>query len=126
MRALLVALAAVIGLTFVACGGGAPADTRAEGPAPVARIVFLDQEECCACTRDRTDATWAALQGALENDRQVPVERIHSDTQAELAGPYLTLRPMMVVPGLYFLDADDQLVEMLQGELTAEAIGAPL
>lgn len=126
MRASLVALAILIGLWIVACGGGTSVDTTAEERAPVAKIVFLDQEECCACTRERTDATWAALQGALENNRQVPVQRVHSDTQTDVAGPYLALRPMMVVPGLYFLDADDQLVEMLQGELTSEAIGALL
>ncbi len=126
MRALFATLAVAIGFTIVACGGAATVDSGGADRAAVARIVFVDQEECCACTRDRTDATWAALQGALETSPKVPVQRIHSDTEAGAAGPYLALRPMMVVPGLYFLDADGQLIEMLQGELTAEAIGALL
>lgn len=126
MRWLAAAALLVVGLQAVGCGGASEVGAAAEASAAVARIVFVDQEECCACTRDRTDATWAALQGALGSQPQVPVERIHSDTQAEAAGPYLAMQPMMVVPGLYFLDAEGQLVEMLQGELTAEAIGTLL
>jgi len=121
------ALACVLGLGLAACGG-AKADAPAESTtaAEVARIVFIDQEECCECTRERTDATWAALSQALETSATVPVERIHSDSQKTEAQPYLDMRPMMVVPGIYFLDADGGLIEMLQGEQTAEQIADPL
>ena len=120
-------IACALGLWLAACGGDKaepPAEPTAA--ADVARIVFIDQEECCECTRKRTDATWAALNEALEGRADVPVERVHSDSQEAQAQPYLDMRPMMVVPGLYFLDAEGDLVEMLQGELTAEQIAVAL
>jgi hypothetical protein len=91
----------------------------------VARIVFLAKENCCACTQRAQDASWAAIQEAL-GGAAIPVERIHFDTQAEQAAPYRELRPMMAPPGIYFLDAAGGLVDMLQGEVTAEAVRAVL
>lgn len=124
----------VIAMVLPACGGGsAETDTAASETAAVtgvnklvAKIVFVDQEEACDCTRARIDATWAALQLALEGREGLPVERIHGDTQEPEAKPYLEMRPLMVAPGLYFLDADGGLVEQLQGELTEGQIGALL
>ena len=137
------AMALLLGLALCACGGeqasaqAAPTDPSAgDTPAPteqpakaataVAKIVFVDQEVCCNCTRERIDGTWAELQKALEAGPEVPVERIHGDTQEEQARPYLDMRPLMVAPGLYFLDADGGLVEMFQGELTEAQIAAVL
>lgn len=133
--------ALLLGLFLFACGGEptgasgepvAPTDEAASSsPEPageaamvVAKIVFLDQKECCDCTRARIDGTWAELQVALGTDAPLPVERIHMDTQPTAAEPFLALRPTMVPPGLYFLDADGALVEMLQGELTEAQIAS--
>jgi len=88
----------------------------------VAKIGFLDQVQCCKCTRDRIEKSWAALQVALGN-RSIPVERVHLDSQAALAKPYSQLRSYQVVPAIYFLDDRGKLLEMLQGEVSAEAIG---
>ena len=133
----------LMGLAIAACGGeqataqAAPAEPPAgdvgatpaqpaKVKAAVAKIVFVDQEVCCKCTRERIDNTWAELTKALEGGPEVPVERIHADSQEEQAKPYLDMRPLMVAPGLYFLDADGGLVEILQGELTAGQIAAVL
>ena len=125
-------------LLLPACGGGsaeidtatletaAATDEDEPSAKSVAKIVFVDQEEACDCTRARIDATWSTLQLALEGREGTPVERIHSDTQELQARPYLDMRPLMVAPGLYFLDADGGLVEQLQGELTEGQIGALL
>ena len=56
----------------------------------------------------------------------VPVERIHVDTQAEQAAPYRSMQAMMAVPGIYFLDAAGGLLGMLQGEVTADQVRAIL
>jgi len=110
-----------------ACGNPpTTTDAPATADKPVAKIVFLDQEQCCDCTRERIDGTWSELTAALGEGSEVPVERIHNDTQEDLARPYLDLRPMMVAPGLYFLDPDGGLIEMLQGELTQAQITAVL
>lgn len=129
--------------TSQAATGGPPAQaatTASEGPVAadpsgaaavstpasrVARIAFLDKENCCACTQRAQDASWAALQAAL-GGAAIPVERIHFDTQAAQADSYRSLRPMMASPGIYFLDAAGGLVDLLQGEVTADQVRAVL
>lgn len=116
-----------VGWMMCACGSSqATNDAQAEPARVVAKIVFVGQEECCKCTRERIDGTWNELTAALGEGSELPVERIHGDSQAALAQPYLDLRPMMVAPGLYFLDADGGLIEMLQGELTQAQIAEVL
>ena len=117
--------------TAAADGPATPAEAGPESVAAaaapvVAKVVFVDQEEACACTRKRIDGTWAALQEALQDHQDLPVERIHGDTQEEQAKVYLDLRPLMVAPGVYFLDADGGLIDQLQGELTATQIAEML
>jgi hypothetical protein len=92
----------------------------------VAKIVFIDKQEACDCTRKRIDDTWAALQSVLGPSPTLPVERIHVDTQAAQAEAYTLLKPLMVPPGIYFVDAHDAVVEMLQGEVKAEQVTAVL
>jgi hypothetical protein len=86
------------------------------------KIVFIDKEHGCQCTAKRVDAAWAALQAVVAGKDVPSVERVHVDTQPEMAEPYGKLRPMIAVPALYFMDAKDGLVELLQGEVTSEQI----
>jgi|GEM_PF-583818 len=96
--------------------GKSAAAVVSKAPA-LAKIVFVDQVECCNCTQDRIDATWKALTEAVGEPPVIPVERIHSDTQPELAAEYTTFKPIMVIPAVYFVGADGSVLEMLQGEL---------
>jgi hypothetical protein len=103
------------------------APATAKQPAvTTSQIVFIDKEHGCQCTAKRVDTAWMALQTAIAGKVTPSVERIHVDTQAELAAPYGKLRPMMAVPALYFLDAKLGLVELLQGEVTVDQIQAVL
>lgn len=55
----------------------------------VSRIVFLDLEDCCDCTRNRIDTSWNTLQAVLSGETgSPPVERIHMDSQSDGAVPY--------------------------------------
>jgi hypothetical protein len=99
----------------------APAATAA-----VARVVFIDKENACQCTQKRVDAAWTVLQGALAGRKDVSVERIHIDTEMMRVAPYRQMRPMMVLPAMYFLDGSGVLVEMLQGEVTPGQVVAVL
>ena len=93
----------------------------------VARIVFIDKENCCQCTQDRIDASWAALQAALAGRASpVPVERVHVDTQPELAAQYRNKQAFMALPAVYLLDGSGNVVELLQGELTHAQVSAAL
>ncbi len=101
---------------------------RAATPSPggLTKVVFMDKENACTCTRKRTDDTWAALQAALGTPPKLPVERLHVDTQAEQAAPYTSAKPLMVPPGIYFVDGQQNVVELLQGEVSAAEVTAVL
>lgn len=88
----------------------------------VARIVFIDEEQACECTRDRIFISWNALQAALGGGSSIAVERIHRDTQAERAERYRSLQPTVTVPGIYLLDDNGAVIELLQGEVTEERV----
>jgi hypothetical protein len=92
----------------------------------VARIVFVDKEKACACTRARIDRSWKALTTVVGFPPVPEVERIHMDSQPEKAAPYQKQRPIMVPPAIYFLDKQNKLVQMLQGEVKNEQVQATL
>jgi hypothetical protein len=93
----------------------------------VHRIVFLDQESCCDCTKERQAAAWQVLQDVLAQRKLKPaIEVVHSDVALDDAQMYRDLKPTMVMPGFYFFDANQMLVEHLQGEVTAEQLIAIL
>jgi hypothetical protein len=99
------------------------ADGRATAGSQIMSVVYVDQESCCDCTRERQDKTWGNLQAALGTVENPPkIEVVHLDTEAESAQLYVDLKPIMVPPGLYFFDGSEVLVEMLQGELSQEQI----
>lgn len=124
MHRLLAALALTVALP--ACGqrSSAPAAVASTG-AKVARVVFVDKEKACDCTRKRVDAGWATLSQALAG-RDLPVERVYSDTQAAAVEPLRQLKPFMALPAAYLVAPDGSLVALLQGEWTTEQLAAVL
>jgi hypothetical protein len=106
----------------------AAAKVAAAAPAPkeVAKIVFVDQVEACKCTTKRIAESWQALVAVVGDPPSVPVERVHLDTEQEKADVYEEMRPLVVPPGIYFLDENEALIELLQGEVKAEQIAAIL
>jgi len=128
MRLAVIVLLSLLPLPACAKGRGVPAAAMAATPvtSKVARVVFMDKEHACECTRKRVDDTWAALQTALGTPPKLPIERIHIDTQAAQAAPYTGAKPLMVPPGIYFVDQQQHVVELLQGEVKTEEITAVL
>lgn len=88
----------------------------------VARIVFVDLEKCCACTRKRIDKSYKALTDVVGFPPVPDVERIHMDTKQAKAAPYKKLKPIMVPPAIYFLDKQGKLATFLQGEITQQQV----
>ncbi len=106
-----------------ASAAGAPEAKPKAPEGRVKRIVFLDQEECCECTRNRQNTSWNNLQQAIDGvAAKPPVEVIHVDSQADLAAPYKDLEALMVTPGIYFFDHQENLLEMVQGEVSREQV----
>ena len=132
MRSL--ALVPVLLLLAASCEQAKPPPAQPTTSAPaavasapkVAKVVFIDKEHACDCTKKRIDGTWAALQSTLGTPTSLPVERIHLDTEAAQAEAYTLLKPLMVPPGVYFVDGRDAVVDLLQGEVTTEQISAVL
>ena len=117
------ALLTALVLSVSACQKGKGQAANQSSTNVVAKVVFVDQEECCECTQNRIDGTWAVLSTALEG-REIDVERLHRDTQEADVAKYHEMRPIMVVPAVYFLDSEGKIVEVLQGEVTEEQIKA--
>jgi len=106
-----------------AAAQGAPVNSAA---VKVARIVFVGKEHACDCTRKTVDGAWAVLQKALGTPAKLPVERLHVDTETAKVEPYRQQKPIMALPAIYFVDSKNAVIEMLQGEVTAEQVGAAL
>jgi hypothetical protein len=97
---------------------GAPTQHKAR----VASIVFVGQKDACSCDRERIDKVWQALQGVLGQGKNVAVKRLQIDVDDAETDIYDDMRPIMVLPGLYFLDDKGELVELLQGEVDERKI----
>ncbi len=93
-----------------------------QAQATVARIVFVGQQEACKCARTRIDVTWKALQAALEGRPPVPVEQITMDQDEDDFDRYDEIQSLIVPPGIYFFDADGELITLLQGEQSKQQI----
>lgn len=94
--------------------------------ARVERIAFVDQEEACECTHKRIDDSWAALQAGMKQSREVPVQRIHRDTEPIDVGPLQAKRKFVAVPAIFLLDGSGEVIDMLQGEVSDAEIAAAL
>jgi hypothetical protein len=92
--------------------------------AQVVRIVFVGKEHACDCTRKKVDTALAALQSVLGTPPKLPIEMLKVDTEEDKVEPYRKQRPMMAIPAIYFVDGKSGVVEMLQGEITAEQIAS--
>jgi hypothetical protein len=117
--------------TPAARAGEPSASAKPESPAkvkvrPVARIVFIGQKQSCDCTKKRIEASWKALHSVNGDGRKLPVTRLDWDVDEKEADRYIKMRSLMVIPGIYFLDGQDKLIDMLQGETTEKQIAAIL
>ena len=92
----------------------------------VAKVVFVGKQNACDCTRKRVEASWAALQEALGTPTRVPVGRLRVDTEGSKVEPYRKQRPMVALPAIYFVDGENVVLELLQGEVTKQQIVAAL
>ena len=120
-------IALFLSVAAFATGCNAPASTPAApaalqvAKAPISKIVFIDKERACECTQKSIAASWSALQAALTGVT-IPVERIHMDTQEAFAAGYKDKRPMMAIPGIYFVAESGSVIELLQGDVTTSQI----
>jgi hypothetical protein len=95
-----------------------PAPNEAVAPgARIEKIVFVDMAEACECTNKRTAKSWEALEAAL-GSTTIALERIHMDEDDAKAAVYTAKKPMVTAPAVYFLDAQGNILTVLQGEIT--------
>jgi len=99
----------------------APAQPEPKG-VKVARIVFVGKKNACECTRKRVDDSFAALQTVLEGRSEIAVQRLQVDVDEAGVKQYRELRPIMVLPAIYLLEASGALIDVLQGEVTVEQL----
>ena len=102
-----------------------PATAQA-GPTRVTKVVFIGQKDSCKCTRERIDKTWPVVDSVLKGYKDITVRKIQIDVEAEEADRYDEMKSIMIAPGIFFMDKDDKLVEMIQGEVSADQVLAAL
>lgn len=68
------------------------------------------------------DASWKALSQALGKPPKVPVDQYYMDIDEEAVQNLQSQVRFMVVPAIYFLDAKNRVVTLLQGEITANQV----
>jgi hypothetical protein len=88
----------------------------------VKRIVFVGKEHACDCTRKTVEGSLATLQKALGTPAKVPMERLQIDTEAEKVRPYQQQKAILTLPAIYFLDDQNRVLDLLQGEVTEEQV----
>ncbi len=98
-----------------------PAEEAPASLSAVHHVVFIGQAQACACTKDRVATSWAALQEVVAS-QPLPVERLDVRDDAKRVRELTAMHRFVAVPAVYFLADDGSLVEMLQGELSAEMI----
>jgi hypothetical protein len=96
--------------------------TTSNATAEVAKIVFVGKEHACDCTRKKVETALVALQQVLGTPFKIPVEMLKVDTEEEKVEPYRKQKPMMAVPAIYFVNGKGDVIDMLQGEITAEQV----
>ncbi len=101
--------------------GGAPSLAK-DVAAKAARIVFVGKEHACDCTRKKVDTALSGLAQILGEPPSIPIEMLKADTQQEKVEPFRQQRPMLAIPAIYFVDAKGSVLDMLQGEITADQI----
>jgi hypothetical protein len=92
----------------------------------ITKIIFVGKQYPCDCTRTRIENSWAALQEALGTTSRLPVQKLQSDTEDSKVWPYQQQKPIVTLPAIYFLDKTDNVIELLQGEVTKEQIAGVL
>ena len=108
----------------VRTAGASSAAGAASTKAAVTRVVFIGKKEACDCTRQAIDAGWKALAAGLGGEHAMPIEKLEADTDADKVATYRLMKPHLALPALYFLDVNDGLVDMLQGEITEAQVRA--
>jgi hypothetical protein len=92
----------------------------------VERIVFVGKKDACDCTRKQIDTTWEALQSVLKGGPEIAVTRLQVDVDVEEANRYNAMQPLMALPGVYFLDRNNEVAKLLQGEQRVDEIAEAL
>jgi hypothetical protein len=102
-----------------ACAAGASSSAcSAPTPAVVTRVVFIGKKEACDCTRKAIDAGLKSLETTLAAGHAMPVEKLDVDADPDQVNTYRLMKPFVALPAIYFLDVNEGLVELLQGEVS--------
>lgn len=107
--------------------GADAVDSARDAPVTqVAKVVFVGKKDACDCTRRAIAAGWAALGEALGEPAEPPVERLQIDSDGAAVAPYRQQKAMLALPAIYFVDQQGQVLELLQGEVSADQVNAAL
>jgi hypothetical protein len=114
-------VACALGMAGSGCdraSGASSSACSAPTPAVVTRVVFIGKKEACDCTRKAIDAGLKSLETTLAAGHAMPVEKLDVDADPDQVNTYRLMKPFVALPAIYFLDVNEGLVELLQGEVS--------
>ena len=118
--------ATIFGVVLVNASNKAYSDNTAQNKSKkknvISQIIFIGKKQACDCTRKQIVTTWNVLNEILKEKPSIPVKRIQLDVDVEETKQMRKLKPLMVLPGIYFINKQKKLVKLLQGEVTKEQI----
>ncbi len=96
-----------------------------ENAPALARIVFVTTSRACDCTMKRCENAEKVLNEAIAGHPEAPaVEKIDFATEKDRAMKIMEKYPAMMLPVIYFLDKDENLLQRLDGEIFGEEVYA--
>lgn len=96
---------------------------RVEGEKSLTRIVFITTSRACDCTMTRCQNAESSLQKAITKYPKVPrPEQIDYASETERARKLISKYTAVMLPIIYFIDEDGNLLDGLEGEFSGEDI----
>ncbi len=96
---------------------------KAEGEKSLTRIVFITTSQACDCTMTRCQNAESSLEKAITKYPKAPrPEQIDYAREPERAKKLISKYTAVMLPIIYFIDEDGNLLDRLEGEFSGEDI----
>jgi hypothetical protein len=104
---------------------GAAVLAQAE-PTKVNQVIYITKSKACGCSVKTVQAADALVNQIFTGPRQALLKRIDYDTDRQAAVPYIGEYRLIQLPALLFLDAQNRMIWMAEGEVAKQDVAGKL
>lgn len=90
----------------------------------VSKIIFVDKQNACKCTRAKTENAWNLLNESIKNNKSISLEKVFGDVEPQKIEPFKAQQSFFAYPAIYFLDSQNKVIKLLQGEIDEQSVKA--